>query len=168
MHYAVSLETSVFTRTSMGPNLKKPSFRGHFRCPLMGHRGGVQPEHIQAGRLLYCLPCATCNLLNVFWEIDSSLQHKNLRWQTICLGRKKSKGAYGMDRTYGMETDWAPIAVASWCTALMEQMAHFKLRLPYLGHRYARPECRTSVLVLVSTPHAEHALYLHQKLQGGR
>ena len=119
---------------------KNPAFRGHFWCPLTGHHSRAQREHRQAGSLLHRPPCAICNLLNVFWETDSSLQHKNLRWQTICLGRKKSKGAYGMDRT---EINWAPIAVATWCTVLMEKMAHFELGLPYLGHRCSGPECRT-------------------------
>ena len=45
-----------------------------------------------------------------------------------------------MDRT---EIDWAPIPVASWRTALMEKMAHFELRLPYLGHRCTGPERKT-------------------------
>lgn len=68
MDFAVSLENSVFTGTSVGPNLKTTAFRGHFWCSLTGHHGGVQCEHIKAGRLLHGLPCAIYNLLNVFWE----------------------------------------------------------------------------------------------------
>lgn len=118
MDFAVSLECSVFTGTSMGLNLKKTCFQGAFLvstywASLWSVTWAYTSRQVATLPFLCYQQFVKRLLGNRFFITAQKSQVAD-----HLLGRKKSKGAYGMDRT---ETDWAPIAVAGWCTALWKK-----------------------------------------------
>lgn len=99
----------------------------------------VQPQHTQAGRLLHCLHCAYCYLLNVLWETDP--------WFTA----RKSQVAHYLpgeleeQRSSWYAQDWKTylLMLLADVLSLWKKLGQFELRLPYLGHMYVGPRNRT-------------------------